>query len=535
MSEFDYIVVGAGSAGCAVARRLSDHTSNRVLLLEAGEEPAGFWLHTPAGMAKMFSENKFNWSFSTEPIPHANDRKMIWPRGKTLGGSSAINGMVFTRGIRHDYDEWMRQGNPGWGWNDVLPVFLRLEHNSQSGIMVGKGGPQKVSDPAVKAALLGDFIQAAALSCGVPITENLSADGLEAAGMLQASIWNGKRQSAYEAYIRPILTRRNLTIATRAHVTRILTNGSRATGVEISTDSVLRQFSAIREVILCAGAIGSPHLLLLSGIGDLDELRAHRISPTLHLPGVGKNLQDHYSSQIKVRTSPRGSYNRYLSGWRKYVEGARYLLNRSGYLACGATLAGALVKSELDLEHADLDIGFRPISMTYSPSGQVVVDRLDAISLSVFVCRPRSRGTVQLASADPLRPPKIRPNYFSDPADMVSHVRGMRICREILSTEPLASSIHEELLPGLHHRTDEQLADYIRSTGKTSFHASGTCKMGHDPMAVVNARLQLHGMDNLRVVDASIMPTVTSANTNAPTIMIGEKGAAMILQDNDQG
>ncbi|MDW3682783.1 GMC family oxidoreductase N-terminal domain-containing protein [Cupriavidus sp. CV2] len=532
MREFDYIVVGAGSAGCAVARRLSDQTSNRVLLIEAGDRPSGFWLNTPAGMAKMFSENKFNWSFGTEPIPDANHRRMIWPRGKTLGGSSAINGMVFTRGIRHDYDEWVRQGNPGWGWNDVLPVFQRLEHNSQSGAMVGKGGPQKVSDPAVKSGLLDDFVHAAALSCDVPIAENLSTQGLEGTGMLQASIWKGRRQSAYEAYIRPVERRRNLTIATQAHVTRILIAGDRATGIEVCIDGGLREYSAKREVILCAGAIGSPHLLLLSGIGNSDELRAHRVAPKVQLPGVGKNLQDHYSSQIKVRTSPRASYNRYLTGWRKYVEGARYLFNQSGYLACGATLAGALVKSEPNLEHADLDIGFRPISMTYSPSGQVVVDQLNAFSLSVFVCRPRSRGMVQLASADPLQPPRIHPNYFSDPADMVSHVRGMRICRQILSAEPLASSVHEELLPGLQHGSDEQLADYIRKTGKTSFHASGTCRMGEDPMAVVNARLQVHGMANIRVVDASIMPTVTSANTNAPSIMIGEKGAEMILQDN---
>lgn len=534
MSKYDYIVVGAGSAGCAVARRLSDKAGNRVLLIEAGERPAGFWVGTPAGMAKMFSENKFNWSFPTEAIPGANNRRLVWPRGKTLGGSSAINGMVYTRGLQHDYDEWLRLGNPGWGWNDVLPVFQRLEDNCRSGSLEGKGGPQKVSDPAVRPRLLDHFLTAASTACDTEIAQNLSVQGLEAAGMLQASIWKGKRQSTYDSYILPVAKRKNLDILPAAHVTRVLCDEGCATGVEVRLGDALRQFDATREVILSAGAIGSPHLLMLSGIGDRDEIREHGIAPLLHLPGVGKNLQDHCASQIKVRTDPRCSHNRHLRGWRKYLEGARYLANGSGYLACGATLAGVFGRSDPDLEHADLDIGFRPISMTYSPTGQVMVDDLDAFSLSLFLCRPKSRGTIRLASADPMQAPKIQPNYFSHPDDMAAHVRGMRVCRRILATAPLAASVHEELLPGPACSSDEDLADYIRRTGKTSFHASGTCKMGQDPMAVVNARLLVHGFRNLRVVDASIMPTVTSANTNAPTIMIGEKGAEMILADNGQ-
>jgi choline dehydrogenase len=534
MNKYDYIVVGAGSAGCAVARRLSDKARNRVLLVEAGERPSGFWLGTPAGMAKMFSENKFNWSFPTEPIPGANNRSLVWPRGKTLGGSSAINGMVFTRGLRHDYDEWLRLGNTGWGWNDVLPVFRRLEDNSRSGPMEGRGGLQKVSDPAVKPRLLDDFLKASAAACHTEIVDNLSVQGLEATGMLQAAIWKGKRQSTYDGYIRPVLKRRNLDILTGAHVTRILCDNNRATGVELRHGGALRQFHATREIILSAGAVKSPQLLLLSGIGDRDEIREHGIAPVLHLPGVGENLQDHCASQIKVRTDPQLSNNRHLRGWRKYLEGARYLVNGSGYLACGATLAGVFAKSAPHLEHADLDIGFRPISMTYSPTGEVAIDDQDAFSLSVFVSRPKSRGMIRLASANPVQAPRIYPNYFSDPDDMAAHVRGMHVCRQILATEPLASSVREEMLPGAACAADEDLADYIRRTGKTSFHASGTCKMGQDPMAVVNARLLVHGFTNLRVVDASIMPAVTSANTNAPTIMIGEKGAEMILMDNGQ-
>lgn len=532
MQEFDYIVIGAGSAGCVVARRLSDHPGNRVLLLEAGDPPTGFWMRAPAGMAKMFSRNKYNWSFGTEPIPAANDRRMVWPRGKTLGGSSAINGMVFTRGIKHDYDGWLSEGNVGWGWDDVLPVFKRLEHNSRSGAFAGNGGPQKVSDPAVKPQVMFDFVEAASQSCDVPVVANLSAEGIEGAGMLQASIWRGRRQSTYDGYIHPIEGRENLTIVTGAHVARLLVDGDHVAGVDCMVNGAARSYAATKEVILSAGAIGSPHILLLSGIGDASDLKSHGIKPMLHLAGVGKNLHDHCSSQINVRSIPSGSHNRHLRGWRKYVEGARYLLNGSGYLACGATLAGALVKSDPALAHADLDIGFRPISMTYTPSGQVSVDDFDALSLSVFVSRPKSRGSIELASADPMAAPRIQPNYFNDPDDMARHVRGMRICRKILSTRPLAGSVRGEFAPGASLNSDAELAHYIRSTGKTSFHAVGSCRMGHDGMAVVDPRLKVHGLKNLRVIDASIMPRVTSANTNAPALMIGEKGAEMILEDN---
>lgn len=482
----------------------------------------------------MFSQNKYNWSFDTEPIPTANHRRLVWPKGKTLGGSSAINGMVFTRGIKHDYDRWLRDGNEGWGWDDVLPAFKRMEHNSQSGDLVGIGGSQKVSDPAVKPQVLFDFIEAASQSCDVPVVANLSAEGLEGAGMLQASIWQGQRHSTYDGYVRPIEGRENLTIVTGAHVTRLVIEGDRVVGVDCVIGGKARRYTATKEVILSAGSIGSPHILMLSGVGDADDLKAHGIDSKLHLPGVGKNLQDHFSTQIKASSIPSGSHNRRLRGWRKYAEGVRYVFNRSGYLACSATLAGALVKSAPNLDHADLDIGFRPVSMSITPSGEVSIDDFDALSLQVFVSQPKSRGCVELKSADPMAAPLIQPNYLSDPQDMATHVRGVRICRKILSTNPLAKSLREEVFPGANLNSDAELSAYIRSTGKTSFHAVGTCRMGHDGMAVVDSRLRVHGLKNLRVIDASIMPTVTSANTNAPTLMIGEMGVEMILRDSGQ-
>lgn len=530
METFDYIVVGAGSAGCVVARRLSDDARVRVLLIEAGPAPAGFWQRVPAGMAKMFSANRFNWGFNTEPDPGLNGRRLFWPRGKTLGGSSAINGMVYTRGHRADYDEWADLGNAGWGWEDVLPYFEKIE-----GTDLGPDkdrdldGPLKISNPAVKPKIMYDFIEATARS-GIPPVEDFSVAGREGVGILKASIHGGVRQSTYDAYLSPVRDRKNLKIATETHVLRILFDGKTATGVEVSEKGGRRSLRASREVVLCAGAIGSPHLLMLSGIGEHDELARHGIFPRLHLPGVGKNLQDHYSALVKVETRPGWSHNRQLLSWHKYVEGAKYLLTKGGLLACGATFAAALTRSDDSLSHTDLQLGFRPLTFSYDSAGTVTIDDMDAVSISAFVCRPNSRGELLLRSANPLEAPAIIPNYLSSPEDMAAMIKGIRKIRRILQTEPIAARIVREFAPGDAVSSDEQLAEFVRSTGKTSFHIAGTCKMGADEMAVVDSRLRVKGAENLRVVDASIMPLVTSGNTNAPSIMIGEKGADLIIR-----
>jgi choline dehydrogenase len=531
METFDYIVVGAGSAGCVVARRLSDNPGVRVLLVEAGLPPAGFWQRVPAGMARMFSANRFNWGFNTEPVPGLNGRRIFWPRGKTLGGSSAINGMVFTRGNRADYDDWSAMGNPGWSWTDVLPYFKKLEDNERGANEYrSTGGPLKITDPAVKPQIMYDFIESA-VQAGIPAVEDISAAGTEGVGILQASIHGGVRQSTYDAYLSPVRHRQNLEIITDAHVLRLLFDGKTAIGVEMLVGGKARSILASSEIVVCAGALNSPHLLMLSGIGDRAELGQYGIVPRVHLPGVGKNLQDHLSALVKVETQPGWSHNPHLMSWRKYVEGVKYVLTNGGLLACGATFAAALTRSDDSMRHADLQLGFRPITFSYASTGAVSIDDIDAVSVSVFVCRPKSRGELRLRSANPFDPPRFIPNYLSADEDMVAVIKGIRQIRKILKTGPIAARIVRELAPGDAMQSDAQLADFIRATGKTSFHVSGTCKMGHDEMAVVDNRLRVRGVNNLRVVDASIMPTVTSGNTNAPSIMIGEKGADMIIQD----
>ena len=530
--RFDYIVVGAGSAGCVVARRLSDRPDLNVLLLEAGPEPTGFWQRVPAGMAKMFGPNPFNWSYTTEPEPALDARRVFWPRGKTLGGSSAINGMVFTRGLRGDYDGWRDAGNAGWGWDDVLPYFRRMEDNDLGeSPSRGIGGPLRVRRPAMEPPVVRRFIDAVA-HAGVPHVEDFSTAGSEGVGVLQTSIAAGQRQSAYDAYIASVRRRPNLQIATRTQVMRLVFEGSAAVGVEVRDPSgASRILRAAREVIVCAGAVNTPQLLMLSGVGDEGGLARVGITPRMHLPGVGRNLQDHISVIVKARTRRGWSHNRQLLGWRKYREGARYLLTRGGYLACPATLAAAYFRSHDRLDHPDLDIGFRPITFSYSPSGNVTVDGEEAVAISVFVSRPASRGHVQLQSADPFQPPRLVANYFGDERDMQATLRGVRIVRSLLASDPLAACIVDEMSPGIDTQCDDALSAFVRATAKTSFHLAGTCKMGQDDEAVVDHRLRVRGVPRLRIVDASIMPVVTSGNTNAPALMIGERGADLILED----
>jgi choline dehydrogenase len=531
MDSYDYIVAGGGSAGCVVASRLSEQPDCRVLLLEAGPPPDSFWIRTPAGMAKLFYSEQYNWRYSTEPVPQLNNRRLYWPSGKTLGGGSSINGMAHCRGQSADFDLWAQLGNPGWGWDDVLPYFKRSETSSRgAGPYHGGDGPLYVGEPAVQHPTVLDFIEAVHRT-GIPRVENFTGAEGEGVGFQQVNIRNGVRYSAHDAYIAPVRHRPNLVVRTGVAVQKVLFDGQTATGVEVLEGGRKVRYQARREVIVSTGALSSPKVLMLSGVGDGQALQAHGIATVAHVPGVGKNLQDHFNVRVQAECTPESSYNRSLNGWRKYWQGLRYLTTRSGYLALPTSTAAAFVKSSPELAQLDLEISFRPMTFAVRDTGEVIVHDYDGIGASVYRVRPASRGEVRLRSADPTEPPAFIPNYLEADEDVQAMLAGLRKLRVILATEPMASRVVREILPGPACTTDEQLIDYMRREGHCAFHPAGSCKMGSDEMAVVDARLRVRGVERLRVVDASIMPTVTSGNTNAPTIMIGEKGAAMIRAD----
>ncbi|MFT3721717.1 GMC family oxidoreductase [Pseudorhodoferax sp.] len=534
METYDYIVVGAGSSGCVVASRLSEDPSLRVLLIEAGGAMDDFWVSTPAGMAKLFGSQRFNWRFKTAPVPTLGGRQVQWDRGKGLGGSSSINGMIYMRGQPEDYDQWAREGNAGWGWNDVLPYFKRSENNARgANAFHGNQGPLSVTDPVEVHPAAEDFITAC-VNAGVPHSNDLNASPYPAVGRRQYTIKAGRRHSAYTAFIEPVRQRGNLTILTGAHVMRVLLQdageGAEATGVEVLHDGQRRAIGAAREVILSAGALASPQILMLSGIGDAAQLQRHGIAVRRALPGVGSNLQDHWYASLAWRCTPGSSVNHRLSGLRKYLEGARYVLTHTGYLALGAAPVTAYVNSAPG-ERVDLQLSFNPMSFSATPSGEVAADGYPGMSASVVLLTPASRGHMELASSDPLQAPLFHPNYLGEESDVRRHVAGIRLLRQIVQTPPLGPRVVEEVKPGPACASDAQLLDHLKRTGGTGWHMVGTCKMGSDGQAVVDAQLRVHGVQRLRVVDASIMPTVPTGNTNAPCIMIGEKGADMVRAD----
>ena len=525
--ETDFIVVGAGSAGCAVAARLSEDPATRVLLLEAGGEDRNRWIHIPLGFGKTFADPSVNWCYETEPDPGAADRRVFWPRGKVLGGSSSINGMVYIRGQAEDFDHWRQLGNTGWSFDDVLPYFRRSEHQTRGADRFhGTDGPLCVSDVA-QHPICEAFI-AATTQLGFPRNDDFNGASQDGVGYHQTTTRNGKRCSTAVGYLRPAMQRPNLNIVTGALTEKILLENRRAVGVAFRRDGQLCTAHAACEVILCGGAVNSPQLLMLSGIGPKDHLAGFGIPVVHDLPGVGQSLQDHYSAPIKLRCKlPITVNDVMLSSARKLKAGLEYYLFHRGPLSMISSPAALFARTRPELASPDVKISISPFSAERPQDG---LHRFSGFTSIAYQLRPESRGEIKLKSPNPFDAPAVHPNYLATETDQRTIIAGLKLCRRILAAPQMQSLVEAEFQPGSAIESDEKLLDYARRRGGTVYHPTSTCKMGHDPMAVVDAELRVHGIEGLRVADASIMPTVVSGNTNAATIMIGERVADMARQ-----
>ena len=528
-AEFDYVIVGAGSAGCVLANRLSADGRHSVLLLEAGPRDSNLWIHVPLGYGKLFKEKTVNWMYQTEPEPGLNGRQVFQPRGKVLGGSSSINGLLYVRGQHEDYDRWRQHGNTGWGFDDVLPYFKKAEDQQRGADDYhGAGGPLPVSDMLHADPLSGAFIKAAVES-GIPDNPDFNGATQEGAGWFQTTTRNGRRASTARSYLRPAKERRNLHIETSALAQRILFDGRRAAGVEYRQNGALRTVRARKEILISSGAYNSPQLLQLSGVGPAELLKSHGIDVVLDAPGVGNDLQDHMQVRIVMRCAQPITLNDILNHpGRRIMAGARYAAFRKGPLTIAAGTSGAFFKTDPRLASPDVQIHFLPFST--DKMGEKL-HPYSAFSASVCQVRPESRGTLRIKSADPMAAPEIRINYLATETDRTVNVEGLKILRRILAAPALKPFVVEESEPGAKVVSDEDLLAFCRLRGSTVYHPTSTCRMGNDPLAVVDQRLRLRGIEGLRVVDASVMPDLVSGNTNAPVIMIAEKASDMILQD----
>ncbi|HXE18145.1 MAG TPA: GMC family oxidoreductase N-terminal domain-containing protein [Castellaniella sp.] len=530
MDTFDYVIVGGGTAGCILANRLTASGRHTVLMLEAGTDEQGFWIPIPAGFSKLLVDPRFNWRFETEPEPNTLNRRIAVPRGRGLGGSTLINGMIYVRGQPTDYDRWSELGATGWGWSDVEPYFRRFENYAGGGDARGHDGPMHITEVAERHPLSAAVL-AAAREDGQPLNPDYNGASQEGFGYYQVAQHRGRRWSVVDGYLKPARGRRNLSVRTRAHVLRVDLDdaGNRCNGVTYRQNGQDISVQARAEVIMAAGAVQTPQVLELSGIGRPEILERTGIAVRHALPGVGEHYIDHFCTRMNWRVRHTQSLNELTRGWRLGLAVAQYFSRHTGILTLGTGLVFGFVRSRPELHTPDVQYFFMHAS--YSNAAERILDRLPGMTLGVAQMRPQSRGSIHVRTADPFAGPAIRPNFLDCEEDQDSLIGGMQVARRIMARPSMARYVAQELSPGAQTRTRDEWMDFARTNGQTIYHPIGTCHMGSDPLAVVDSRLRVKSLAGLRIVDASVMPAMVSGNTQGAVMMVAEKGADLILQD----